>query len=75
MPFLCEIISFLLFLNAGQSQSGTIFDVILKWFPLWIIAKIGLNNTIQQTDTWEEAIHRWTDWNGFALKIETLNLY
>jgi hypothetical protein len=51
-------------------------DVILKWFPLRVIAKVGLNNNILQTDTWEEAIHvhGWTDWNGFAYKFQDLSL-
>jgi hypothetical protein len=47
---------FILFLNAVQSQSGTIVDVVYKRFPLWIITKVGHNNNILQTDTWEEEI-------------------
>jgi hypothetical protein len=67
MPFLA--VHFHFFLNAVQSQAGTIVDVVYEWFALWVITKVGHNNTFRQKDTWEEAIHRWTDWFGFGLKF------
>jgi hypothetical protein len=59
-----------LFLNAGQFQSGTLFDIVFEWSRR-VIAKIGLNKCCipHKSDCWEEAIHRRTDWNFASCKF------
>jgi hypothetical protein len=53
--------------NAVQSQAGAFSDVILEWF---VIPEIGLQylQIIPNSDCWEKAIHRWTNWNLFSYK-------
>jgi hypothetical protein len=63
-----DIIHFRLFSNAGQSQSETIADVILKWFG-WVVAKICFKRTIPKFNCRKEAIHGRTDWNFSTYKL------
>jgi hypothetical protein len=60
--------------NACQSQPGTIFNVVFKWFR-WIIAKIRLKSNINKhVNSWEEAIHRWTDWYFTTCKLRFITV-
>jgi hypothetical protein len=61
VPFLQ--VHFHFFSNACQSQSGTIVDVVFKCFRR-VITKICFKRSIKKhVNSWEEVIHRRTDWN------------
>jgi hypothetical protein len=70
---ICARSFFYFYSNAGQSQSGTLFDVVFERIRR-VIAKICLNSSIViQINSWKEAIHRNIDWNSSTCKFGFIN--